>query len=450
MEPRRKKGKTIHSEAREIIRHVIRECDEEARAGEIKIDVAKRNLRVSNYTGVSERTVSRIRRECLKAGDSRLSSPGKHRPKPASRKAELDSFDGQVIRNTVRDFYLIEKKVPTCSKLLTAIKEKIDFPWCAETLRKILKQMGFEWKKCINKRKILMEGPHILDWRFKYLSSIRKAREEGKQIIYLYETWVDNTLTFKKCWQSDGICDIQTNSSSSNRLVIVHAGCESGFLENSLVIFKAGLVTGEYHGQMNAKNFEKWVTDRLLPSIPANSIIVMDNAPYRTVEHNKAPTKYALKSEMMSWLESNNIPFTSAMRKVQLFHLISQFKSREKVFHIDELFKETGHTVVRLPPYMCELNLIELAWAKVKRIVRGTNITTDFSLLKLEETTRNAIAEVNADDWKVFCNHMKKTEEEYWVKDAILETEIEKFMICVDVSESSSSESDSDLAELLS
>jgi hypothetical protein len=40
--------------------------------------------------------------------------------------------------------------------------------------------------------------------------------------------------------------------------------------------------------------------------------------------------------------------------------------------------------------------------------------------LKFEET-KHALAEVNADNQKGLCNHIKKTDEEYWVKDAILE-----------------------------
>jgi hypothetical protein len=42
------------------------------------------------------------------------------------------------------------------------IRGKINFPWCAEALQKNLKQMDFKWKKYVNRRKVLMEHPHIL------------------------------------------------------------------------------------------------------------------------------------------------------------------------------------------------------------------------------------------------------------------------------------------------
>jgi len=34
------------------------------------------------------------------------------------------------------------------------------------------------------------------------------------------------------------------------------------------------------HQEMNAENFEGWFKEKLLPALPANSLIVMDNASY--------------------------------------------------------------------------------------------------------------------------------------------------------------------------
>ena len=41
---------------------------------------------------------------------------------------------------------------------------------------------------------------------------------------------------------------------------------------------------------------------------------------------------------------------------------------------VDEIAMRTGHTVyIRLPPYHCELNPIELAWAAEKNFVAKEN-----------------------------------------------------------------------------
>lgn len=87
----------------------------------------------------------------------------------------------------------------------------------------------------------------------------------------------------------------------------MHAGSESGFVDNACLIFKAGLATGDYHGQMNRENFTRWLTEKLLPNIPANSVIVLDNAPYHCVQEDKIPTKSSLKKDMVAWLTRKGV-----------------------------------------------------------------------------------------------------------------------------------------------
>jgi hypothetical protein len=474
MEPLRKKGKTIHSEAREIIRKVISECDEECKNKELKYPVKQVNKRICNYTGVSERSISRIRKESINAGDSRLSTPGKHRPRQQSRNVACDSFDTSVIRNVIYNFYTVEKIYPTCKKLLPAVREKINFPWGVRSLNRIIKRMGFRWRKCQNRRKILIERPHIVDWRYSYLRMIRQYRNESRSIIYIDESWVDANLTFRKCWQSQDLPGVITNTSANNRLIVISAGSEDGFVEGALLIFKAGSVKGDYHGQMNFVNFQKWVGEKLLclppnfdvggnlyvpvSNIPANSVIIMDNAPYHSLQVNKTPSKYAVKSQMIEWLQKQNIQCSLEMRKCELYHLIELHKPIEKIYRIDKLFQSYGHTVLRLPPYMCELNAIELAWAKVKNTVRENNITGDLSLSKLQLATQEAINGVTKEDWIGYCSHVQKVENEFWEKDRVLENAVDSLVVSLESDstdsntsdDSSSSETESDLAEPLS
>lgn len=143
-----------------------------------------------------------------------LSSPGKSRPRP-SIGDKINEGDFSIIRRTIQKFYLEIKVVPTLRKLLQKLQEDMDFPYSKYTLRRLLKANGFYFRKCGNKRKILMEKPNILHWRYKYLREIKKYREEGRNIVYLDETWVDNDLTFKKCWQSNDVFGVISNISST-------------------------------------------------------------------------------------------------------------------------------------------------------------------------------------------------------------------------------------------
>jgi transposase len=79
------------------------------------------------------------------------------------------------------------------------------------------------------------------------------------------------------------------------------------------------------------------------------------------------------------------------MRKFTLFSLVEKIRPKEKVYYIDKLFAAHGHTVIRLPPYMCDLNPLELAWRQIKDYVRSHNTSEDMSLTRLQELEQEAI-----------------------------------------------------------
>ncbi|XP_076280280.1 uncharacterized protein LOC143209032 [Lasioglossum baleicum] len=421
-----KKGQTVHSEARNMVRRVIKKCDEESEMG------------------VSKRTVYRIRQESSDSGEGMLQSPGKKRPR-ASVKFQMSNEDKEVIKNIIHDLYTVKKIVPTGSNLLAATREKIEFPWKRTTFYDLLHSMGFRWRRCNNVRRVLIEKPNIVAWRGKYLKAIQYHRREGRNIIYIDETWVDNTLSFGKCWQSEQEMGILQNQSSSHRLIIVHAGGKNGFITDASLIFKSRTTTGDYHGQMNSTNFEKWIREKLIPNLPADSVVVMDNASYHTVQTHKTPNKYCKKSTMIDWLADKNIPYTVMMRKFELMQLIDVHKPVEKTYKVDELLKSHGFHVLRLPPYMCELNPIELAWAEIKNKIRSKNVGT-LSFAELQNLTQEAIAEISPSMWEKYCRHVESNEKKYWERDALMEEILDDITFIEendsDSDDSSSSEND--------
>ena len=80
---------------------------------------------------------------------------------------------------------------------------------CRETLLKVLQRINFKSKKYRSKRKIVIERPGIVTWRSRYLTTIKRLRNEGKPVFYLDGTWVDSNLTFRKCWRSDDVFGMQ-------------------------------------------------------------------------------------------------------------------------------------------------------------------------------------------------------------------------------------------------
>ncbi|XP_046391514.1 uncharacterized protein LOC124159646 [Ischnura elegans] len=111
----------------------------------------------------------------------------------------------------------------------------------------------------------------------------------------------------------------------------------------------------------------------------------MDNASYHCVQKNKRPTSTSLKVDVQNWLKTNNIPFSLDMRKPQLLQL-AKSRDVQKIFVIDELLRESGHEVIRLPPYHPDLNPIEMVWGDLKEQVRhnleATSLDKKADLLK--------------------------------------------------------------------
>jgi hypothetical protein len=107
---------------------------------------------------------------------------------------------------------------------------------------------------------------------------------------------------------------------------------------------------------------------------------------------------------------------------------------------------------------MCDLDPIELAWANIKHYVRYHNMTGAMSLKRLEELVREGLNRVTTNDWSGFFQLVISFKNEYWVKDGVVEDEIDSFVINLGTSESddediesnnhdkSEEDSDSDLA----
>jgi hypothetical protein len=113
---------------------------------------------------------------------------------------------------------------------------------------------------------------------------IKEYCDKGHPIFYTDKSWVDSSLTFRKCWQNEEVMSVQADVNSGNRLIVLHVAGINGFLPNAALIYEAGSAMGDYHGQMNAANFEKWAVEKLIPNLPAQSVTVLDNAPYHCLQ----------------------------------------------------------------------------------------------------------------------------------------------------------------------
>ena len=241
----------------------------------------------------------------------------------------------------------------------------------------IIEKKGFRYKK-VNDKRYVYEQPRIIQQRHQFLRRMRRNRRERRPVVYTDETWANSHDGREKTWvEHDDITGgtkggIRKPTGKGNRLIILHAGGEDGWIEGGDLVFQSKKATGDYHDEMNSERFEEWFHDQLMPNIQQNTLIVIDNASYHSRTLEALQTTNTRKGEMQDWLTAHNIQFPERALKREFLSLIRLSNPQPKCVHvIDELAKASRHEVVRLPPYHCEFNPIELCWSQVKGHIKG-------------------------------------------------------------------------------
>ena len=111
------------------------------------------------------------------------------------------------------------------------------------------------------------------------------------------------------------------------------------------------------HGSMNARAFEAYVEQCLVPELRDGDVVVMDN-----LSAHKRPV-------------------------------------------VRELIERVGARVLFLPPYSPDFNPIEPSWSKFKAILRALAARTTEALLDGVRTALRAITPRDARGWFQHCGH---------------------------------------------
>lgn len=65
---------------------------------------------------------------------------------------------------------------------------------------------------------------------------------------------------------------LKNPSGKGKRLIILHAGSEEGFVEDSLIFFE-DKKSGDYHEEMNADVFERWLPHTIVENAMPHIIV---------------------------------------------------------------------------------------------------------------------------------------------------------------------------------
>uniref|UniRef100_A0A6P7FJ56 Uncharacterized protein LOC114329944 n=1 Tax=Diabrotica virgifera virgifera TaxID=50390 RepID=A0A6P7FJ56_DIAVI len=150
--------------------------------------------------------------------------------------------------------------------------------------------------------------------------------------------------------------------------------------------------------------------------------------------------EYGKNVECVSdFLYDNDLYFEETYTKKEMLEVLHT-KVFEKQLVIDELAKRDGHNVLRLPPYYCVFNYIELSWSQHKKSLRRNNYCPKFSSQSVSHVVEE-IKNISPTLRQNCVSHVIKTEDHY----RTLTSHIKPIIITLDDDDSSEDDSDSDI-----
>jgi len=409
-------GKELTVEMKQLVVNLKLTFDEERKAHR---EVSTRNpaVRVARGLGIGEATVKRVMAEYRRHKGIILDGPSKARGKPEyTATPNLQP----VIRSYIRSKNMLGQRVGI-EKLRDYLVEEHNAKIPITTLWRTLTRWGFTHGNG-KRRSALKERDYVVRARRHYLRQRRANRNPDATLkrpeVYLDETFINKNHSSQFTWylEQDGPW-VNKPSGKGPRLIIVHAITKNGWVDNAELIFEAKKRSGDYHGQMNWDNFSRWFSEQLLPNIPANSIIILDNARYHNVFAEDAfPTSKNTKGQLRNWLTRNQLTWSDDMLKPELFALCKRFAPTPE-FRLDQLAGAAGHNILRTPQYHPELQPIETCWAVVKNHMAAH---CDFTMSNFRKQLPVALLKIRPKTCRALIAKVIKQEEKYWDEDSQL------------------------------
>jgi len=383
--------------------------------GEKKLKAVWTIEQTAKGLGIGQATVRRIMAEYNKNKQNVPDSLPKTRGKP---EYAIPHNLQPVVRQYIRSQNLKGRHVSVdlVRKHLAKINPDYSFP--TTTLWRTLNRWGFTYGTG-KRRSALKERDYVILARRQYIRQKRLNRKpDGSFVrpeVYLDETFINKNHSNQFTWyfDEDGP-DVNKPAGKGERLIVVNAITLDGWVNNAQLIFEAKKKTGDYHGQMDWGNFSKWFTEQLLPDIPENSIIIMDNASYHnTTEESAFPKSNARKENLRKWLDDKGIPWGEDLLKAELYVLCKLFEPKPE-YKIDKIAEAAGHSILRTPQYHPELQPIEMCWGVVKNYMAKH---CDFTLRKFRNNLPLAFSRVTSKTCQKLIAKTAAEENKYWEED---------------------------------
>ena len=184
----------------------------------------------------------------------------------------------------------------------------------------------------------------------------------------------------------------------------------------------------DYHESMNAENYDKYF-EKVCSLLKSNSLIVKDNARFHSRNSEDYPISKWRKAQIQKWLSENNISFSPDALRSERWILCKRHRVEKTSKIVEEIAKKYGNKVLRLPPYHCELNAIELIWGDEKNYMAREN--KSMTIEGVEKLFRKQRGEINKEICRNCIQHVRSVEDRYWEMDRIIDQKMDKLMFSV-------------------
>ncbi len=357
-------------------------------------------------------------------------------------------------------------------KILREFPDPENIPYKSDkSFRLLLRAMGFRHTK-MQREWIVFQQPDILNKRAEYLRCKQEYDNCQAKFYWLDETWLDENHHCKKRWidmklvhdpseaKRLGITPTTTKViNRGKRLIILHTMSEDGWVDGGLWTNATKGQLADYHQDMNADAFEAYLRE-LCPKLGKGAVLIMDNAPYHTRNLFPMPTQSSRYNEMTAFCDKHGIDYpaerATADRRVPdrlhkgafWEHWVKPHVEKQKqsiMYAAEAIALQFGVKILRLPPYHCFFNPIEMAWGNVKGHVAKENscekVAKKLDLVK--ELLNDALNDVPKEFFVNWVRHAKEMEDKYRTADAIEVDRVQPLIIpCGDDDDDSEEEGD--------
>ncbi|KAF0751470.1 piggyBac transposable element-derived protein 4-like [Aphis craccivora] len=156
-------------------------------------------------------------------------------------------------------------------------------------------------------------------------------------------------------------------------------------------------------------------------------------------EYDILKTDYSVMEKEIASLKKSDTDNKNINESLRLsIKLVPMYKRYE----LDEIALQMGHEVIRLPPYHCQYNPIELIWAQVKAEVAKNNNT--FKMADVEKLAHAAIDAVTQNDWENCVAHAEKIQNEDNEKEILRDISLEPIIITLQEDDSNWDDEEND------